>query len=344
MKYLLRFFILSSFLAYSCIEDVDLPPDQALRVLTVDGGITTLPGPHTIKLSRSARYGSVFVDVVTPERFASVSIRDNSGSVVVLSETVQGTYVTPAGFKAEVGQSYSLQIKTIDGREYLSFPEEVRAVPKIDSLSVAFKVLPTSNVLIPKTGIDVLVYFKDNPEERNFYMWRSTGKLQLNTRPDLFVQRPFRVPAPKECCATCWVDEISDKSIRIFSDRLTNGNSQQVLSAFIEDNGYRFRDKYMARIYQYAISENAYQFYRLVEQQATIEGSIFDPPPATIRGNFIRFDDPDELVIGYFTAADVAVDSIFIRSNQLDFLKPAQVIPDDCRTVAGATANKPDYW
>jgi len=343
MKSKFKYIIFAVFLFVSCIEDADLPTDKALRLLTVDGQITTNFGPHYIKLTRSARYGSNFVDLVTVERFAKVSIRDNLGNVVVLSEPSFGTYATPSDFKGEVGRSYSIQIITTDGKEYISFPETIRPVPKIDSLSIAFRSTPTSNPLLPKSGLEVYAHFKDEAAVKNFYQWRSSGLLQLNTRPDLFVARP-RFPAPKSCCDTCWKEEIPDKAVRIYSDRLTDGNDIRVLAAFVEDDGLRMRDKYMVRIFQHSLSENAYQFYRLVEQQTTIEGGIFDPPPATIGGNVIRLDDPEELVIGYFTASDVSVDSLFIYRSDLEFTKPTRVIPDDCREVTGATTNRPLFW
>ena len=343
MKFKFRYIIFLLILIVSCIEDADLPTDKVLRLLTVDGQITTNFGPHYIKLTRSARYGSNFADIVSAERFANVSIRDNLGNVVVLSEPAFGTYATPANFKGEVGRSYSIQIITADGKEYISFPETIRAVPKIDSLSVLFRTSPTSNPLLPKSGLEVYAHFKDEPSVKNFYQWRSSGLLQLNTRPDLFIQRP-RFPAPKSCCDTCWKEEIPDKAVRIFSDRLTDGNVTKVLAAFVEDDGLRMRDKYMVRIFQQSLSENAFRFYRLVEQQTTIEGGIFDPPPATIGGNVIRLDDPEELVIGYFTAADVSVDSLFIYRSDLEFTRPTRVIPDDCREVPGATIERPLFW
>ncbi len=343
MRNTLRYILFISVVIASCIEDADLPTDKALRLLTVDGRITTAFGPHVIKLTRSARYGSNFVDIVSVERFANVSIRDDLGNVVVLSEPTQGTYITPSNFRGEVGRSYSIQILTQDGREYFSFPEMIRKVPDIDSLSLEFKSTSTANPLLPKSGVEVFAHFKDNEEERNFYLWRSSGLLQLNTRPDLFVARP-RNPAPKPCCFTCWKEEIPDKAVRIYSDRLTNGNNTKVLAAFVEDDGLRMRDKYMVRIFQHSLSENAYQFYRLVEQQTTIEGGIFDPPPATIGGNIVRLDNPDEQVIGYFTASDVTVDSLFIFRSDLEFLKPARIVPDDCRVIDGATVNQPSFW
>lgn len=343
MRAVLKYILLSTLIIISCIEDADLPADKALRLLTVDGRITTGPGPHVIRLTRSARYGSNFVDVVGVERFANVSIRDDLGNVTVLSEPSFGVYETPPGFRGVVGRSYSVQIITQDGKEYMSFPEKILPVAKIDSFSIAFRTVSTANPLIPKSGIEVYAHFNDVPGEKNFYQWRNSGLLQLNTRPDLFVQRP-RFPAPKPCCDTCWKEEVPDKAIRIFSDRLVDGNSVRTLAAFIEDDGYRMRDKYMVRIFQQSLTENAYQFYRLVEQQATIEGSIFDPPPSTIGGNVIRVDAPEEFVIGYFTASDVSIDSLFLNRSDLQFTQPARIIPDDCRTIEGTTVIRPPFW
>ena len=92
---------------------------------------------------------------------------------------------------------------------------------------------------------------------------------------------------------------------------------------------------------QYSISQEAYRFLRLAKQQSELSGSVFDPPPANIRGNMISLDDPDEVVLGYFMAAGEARKRIYINGADLDFRQPTGLITDDCRVVDGATVDAP---
>ena len=76
----------------------------------------------------------------------------------------------------------------------------------------------------------------------------------------------------------------------------------------------------------------------------SITGDIFDPPPATLRGNMVNLTNPDEIVIGYFRASDVSIDSMFLTREMLAEPRPLRKINDDCREYRNGTTRKPVYW
>jgi surface polysaccharide O-acyltransferase-like enzyme len=100
----------------------------------------------------------------------------------------------------------------------------------------------------------------------------------------------------------------------------------------------------MAVIHQLSISDEAHAFFSLLDKQISIDGDIFDPPPAFIRGNMINLDNQEENVIGYFFASDAAIDTIFIKRDELDELQITRQINDDCRVINAASTEKPDFW
>jgi hypothetical protein len=93
-----------------------------------------------------------------------------------------------------------------------------------------------------------------------------------------------------------------------------------------------------------SISQEAYRFLRLVKQQTEISGSVFDPPPANIRGNIISLDNPEEVVLGYFIAAGESTKRIYIKGAEMDFRQNVAIVPDDCRVIEGASINPPIDW
>ena len=77
---------------------------------------------------------------------------------------------------------------------------------------------------------------------------------------------------------------------------------------------------------QYAISQAAYDFWKLQEDQSENAGTLFDPIPAKIPGNISNPDDPGEPVLGFFEASGVSTSRIFISNEIL----PSQVyVPSD---------------
>jgi hypothetical protein len=335
-------------LSTSCISPEEVVIEEEVRVLIIEGFLTTEQKKHQIRLTRTAIYGDVFTGQVQAERFAKVVLRDTEGTVFEFNEVsttvplwrsppgsppppynlfggysqvFRGFYELDHNCQIEVGKTYTLLITTNDGEEYMSLPQRVTEAPKIDELSIKFRPplsSPLSASSVFEGGVDIYASFLDNPTETNFYLWRNEGILNLNTNP-------------AACCASCWVPEIPDRGIYIHSDQFTNGNVNKVLTAFIENDGRRFTGNYWAKIKQYTIDQATFQYFSLLVNQLSISGSIFDPPPATIRGNLIHIADNPNRTIGHFWIADVSIDSIMIPGRDFQDVLIIGQFNHDCR-------------
>ncbi len=330
----------------SCIDPITLNQEVEVSVLVVEGGITTEFGPHNIKLTKSAQYGDVFVGVIKNELGAKLFVRDDLGNTVSLLENGNGQYSTPNNFKGEIGREYTLIIITKNGIEYQSYPELLSKVPEIENVLVEYVEIPikdeeTEDDFI--SGVDLYVDFKDPSEFINYYKWKTRGTYSFKTHPELYKPLLSQVPVPKECCEFCYATE-ENIAISISSDRYYNGNTFKNKVLFIEDDGVRFYEKYIIEIEQLSISKEAYEFFELLNNQLSIKGNIFDPPPATIRGNIIGITNPDEAVVGYFTASDVTQTEYHIYGDELPRVVPLPIIPDDCREVRNGVVTLPENW
>jgi hypothetical protein len=346
-------FILLLFLLVSCIDPYKVEVEQGSQLLTIEGFITSIPQVHSIRLTRSDTYGSVFQGLVRPVTGATVVVRDNLGNVTFFppNNADPGRYDSPNNFAAVIGRSYTLQIQTAEGKVYTSLPEKVESVPEIKSLTYQVIKIPVEGEVNPKSGVQLIASIDDPADQNNFYFWRNDPSTYvLITRPDLFTTRPTesdpgRNPAPKACCDTCYLTElVGNQSLFIAQDDNFNGLSTKIPVGFIEDDGLRFIQTYRVDLRQMSITQKAYRFLRLVKQQTEITGSVFDPPPANIRGNMISLDNPDEVVLGYFIAAGERKKRLYIKGSDLEFRQNVAIIPDDCRVVTGAQVLVPSDW
>ncbi|MFT4857559.1 MAG: hypothetical protein ACI8YP_001886 [Algoriphagus sp.] len=346
-------FILLFFFFVSCIDPYQVELDKGAQLLTIDGIITSIPQVHSIRLTRSDTYGSVFQGLVRPVTGATVIVRDDLGNVTFFPQNNgdPGRYDSPANFATVIGRSYTLQIQTVEGKVYTSFPERVESVPEIKDLTYQVIKIPVEGEINPKSGVQLIASLDDPADQNNFYLWRNNPSVYvLKTRPDLFTPRPSdanpsRDPQPKDCCNTCFRSElVGNQSLFIAQDDNFNGLNTRLPVGFIEDDGLRFIQTYRVDLRQMSVSQEAYRFLRLVKQQTEISGSVFDPPPANIRGNMISLDDPEEEVLGYFIAGAERKKRIYINGADLDFRQNVAIIPDDCRLVEGAQINPPIDW
>jgi hypothetical protein len=353
-KGLKRFsYILLVLIGFACIDPFTTDTVDGVQLLTVEGMVTSGAGPHTIKLSRSDTYGSVFEGLVRPVTGAIVIVRDETGVVTFFAESAddRGSYNSPASFSAIIGRSYTLQIQLNDGRVYTSFPERVESVPEVKTLGYQVLQIPVEGEPIPRSGVQLIAETDHPADQNNFYFWRNSPSVYiLKTRPDLFTPRPSdtnpsRDPQPKDCCDTCFRSEfVGNESIFLAQDDAFNGLTTKLPVGFVEDDGLRFIDTYRIDLKQMSISQEAYRFLRLVKQQTEISGSVFDPPPANIRGNIISLDNPEEVVLGYFIAAGESSKRIYINGADMDFRQNVAIVPDDCRVIEGASINPPIDW
>lgn len=320
-------FIILCLLWVSCVEVYDVNYRFNAEVITVDGFVTNGYGlTVTLKTARSekATYYSV------PLRNCEVEVRVGDGSVVKLTEYESGVYMAPATFNGQVGQTYQLHFRTPTGKVYESEKEQLRASPEIDKVYHKYNrdgILDRTGKRVAFSSLDVYVDFKDPANERNFYLWRWTdyeeqglcatcegGKLDSKT----FVcipERNSRTIYDYRCDAPCWEIFYSNE-ITVFSDIYSNGRqvqAQQVakIPFYVMGGGFANRAA-LVEIQQLAISPNAYEYYKLLRDQAQNTGNLTDTPPSAIIGNVRNIDDSTEEVVGYFGTAGVAKSRHFI--------------------------------
>jgi hypothetical protein len=75
--------------------------------------------------------------------------------------------------------------------------------------------------------------------------------------------------------------------------------------------------KYSINVRQYAISEEAFHYWQILQKSTQQTGSIFDPQPAQISGNVTCINHPEKIVIGFISAGTYTEKRIFINNAEL---------------------------
>ncbi len=319
----------------TCISPFSVESLNTDRILNVEGFITTVPKVHEIRLSYSMPFGPEFTGPGPGIITATVYLRDNLGNVEVLNlkppldnfDRLRGFYQTSADFSAIVGRSYTLHIELVDGSKYQSFPEIVSPVPEVDSVTYHAVRSATEDILNDQIGVEIRAHFQDPSDVKNNYYWKTLeSDFVLVAEPELHM-------SVKDCCEICYHKEMPfPLNVNTVSDIDFNGLYQRRAIAYVVDNGVRFKDTYRLDVQHLSISDEAHRFLKLISQQVNLSGSVFDPPPANIRGNMINIDDPSEQVLGYFFASDERFLRTYIQKSKLEFVQtPATIIPFDCR-------------
>lgn len=271
--------LLLSVLFFTACEDVvelDLPDTEP--ALAVDGWLTDQPGEKTVRLTLSANY---FSETDYPAvRDAQVVLHDTEGPVDTLLEKTEAPGVYATEYVGRVGAVYHLTIATADGRRYASHPQELRAVPPIDSIYYEY----IDDNPFQEEGYYVKIDTREPAGPGDYYRWRQFINGEYQNRP---------------------------LDIIIASDEFVDGNFITELEITVQP----LQAGDTCRVEQQSISREAFDFLFLVRDQTAFVGSIFDSPPVPIPGNLFNVEDPEEEVLGFFGVSAVSSAEVVVEEE-----------------------------
>lgn len=296
-------------LGYGCIESFDLKNVSYDNLLVVEGHISNLNRPHQIKLSRT---GHLNENVFIAESGANVTVENELGELIQFLEITPGIYESTA-FAGVVGQEYTLYITTSSGRKYESETAVLKAVPPIGKIYAEF-------VTTPERGIKISVDTEDPTNNTHYYRWNYVETYEIITP----YESNYWVPPGTNTAIWrfdrvdhCWASD----TLRDVLIRNTKQQSQDKVVAFqlrfIPEESYIFRVKYSILVQQYALSQQAYNYWEKTKVFNDKQGSLADVQPGTIISNVRSVTNPSETVLGYFDASAISEQRVFF--NYKDF-------------------------
>jgi hypothetical protein len=334
--------VLTAIILYtSCIKEAKLNYRKPQPSLVVEGLLLTDSTPCKVTLSYSGLFnenGGQLQDFIDD---AEVYLKDvDANDSVQLVNQFGGTYVATDGFVAAAGRAYALSIHLSNGERYASLPERIVSVPKDLQLEDSIGVLVPPD-LPDLYGADVKIRTHDPANETNYYRWITT---------DYLSRKATGIPCGMSLCNQYCYQLYEDKEVRILSDALINGNEIRNQSVLLSP--YYYYGKHYIEIKQLSLTREAYEFWKLYQEQTTRTGTIFDPLPSPLQGNIYSVDDPNKLALGYFEASDVAslkiiLAPIFIDAYYTLAYVKRHIYPDfgNCWDVyPNAIKNPPPGW
>lgn len=306
----------------ACIEPYEPEVGAYDSTLVVDGILTDGATPFKIQLSRSFPYAD---DISPAISAAQVFIETEQGDKISLTETTPGVYENdPNIFKGEGGKSYRLLITTPEGNQFESDWQQLKTSPSFD-LAVAYQEQMNSNNE-SIFGAQINLSTADGGNNTRFYRWefeetyeyllsdppRISAKLR-NNRIDEIVN----IPPDDFEGFTCWKTEGSNNILIATTADLTQDVIQNFPLHYIDGSTSRLYRRYSILVKQYALSEDYFDYIKKVEAVNETTGSLFDPIPSEFFGNITSSDGQDLPVLGYFTAAGISENRIFINRDEL---------------------------
>jgi Domain of unknown function (DUF4249) len=309
-KLLFLLFMIMATLEWQCIDKYNSPyQPPATGYLVVEGYITG-NGLTQFTLSRTIPLPG---DSTIPmEIGAKVQVEGSDNSVYPLTEQSAGTYVVDT-LPLNAANQYRLRIETTNGEQYLSSYVEYKPTPAIDSLVWTYNT---------SSGVGFYINTHDPAATTRYYYWNysetweyTSAEMSLyyyDAAGDTVLERPS-----DQQIYYCWQHDNSTNIILANSAKLAQDVISNQTITTIPQGSQKLGVEYLIVVRQYALTDSAYDFLSLMQQNTEQLGSIFDAAPSQLTGNIKCLTTPGQRVIGYISAGTVQQDSIFINHNQV---------------------------
>jgi len=271
-NYIFKILLSLLLLTGSCTDVIDIEVPEAAPRLVIEASMDWIKGTsgsqQTIKLSTSTPFFDNLVENPATGAIVKV-INDIDSREVIFTDQNNGNYVTNE-FAPVMGQSYTLEI-LYENEIYLA-SETMTPVTDITS------VFQTRENGFDKDALEVNIEFNDPKDIKNFYLTK------FQRRGDL-LQTLFDVK-----------DEFTDgNKMSIFYEKINNDDSGETefVPGDIVDIGLN------------GISEQYYNYIKLLIQQSGGAGGPFSTTPAEIKGNCVNVNSPENYAFGYFRLSEV---------------------------------------
>ena len=243
------------------------------------------------------------------ENNAMVQVEGSDNSTYPLTGEGNGVYADSVTLNSQL--QYRLRIRTSAGEEYLSDFVPFRPTPAIDSISYG-----------PVTGgVDIYANTHDPTNATRYYQWKyvetweyhsaEASAYQYNANANSVVSRP-----PANQIFTCWHTGPSTNILLGSSAKLAQDVIYQQPLRLLPHAGVELSVLYSTLVFQYALTEDAYNYLGIMQKNSESFGSIFDAQPSELKGNIHSLGNPAEQVIGFVSAGTVQQQRIFMSAAQ----------------------------
>lgn len=294
-----------SLLLVSCLDEYN-PPEitESETILVVEGNISDVETNIRLTSTSPLDAGAL----ITVED-AIVSIEsENGGTVGSLENTGGGFYTLKTNLS--FNDSYRIKIEA-ESETYFSEYLNLLLTPPIDSVGWE----EVDDVF------QVHVSTHDNSNQTQYYLWNFEETWQYRSRfPSNYEFVDDGLIPRKEQISTCWRSQPSTSILVATTVNLTeNIVSKQPLIRIIPQDNLKLSNRYSILVKQFALSEDAYNFWELLKRNSESVGTFFDPQPSQLPSNIECTSDPSKSVIGYISASQQREQRIFVRRSDLPF-------------------------
>ena len=226
-------------------------------------------------------------------------------------------------FTGRVGGTYSLQIRTEDGLEYISDRMYHDSRSPIDSLYYELDSEFYDNGTVEEPGLRIYLDADNRDEACPYMRWEFEEIWKFRVPYPLLVEdlgyKEYKTKHVEN--DICWRYEQS-RQILIYSSEEESSEliSRKPIQFINPGRSDRLLRQYSIQVRQYSLSREEFSFWNKLKEITESEGDIFEKQPFPIEGNINCINSEEVNVLGYFQVSAVKSQRIYITRSEANAL------------------------
>lgn len=350
-KYIFLFIL---FLLAGCITPEEPKYEYKEGLIYIDAFASTNAGTSYVNLSKSTLQLEAFINEFISG--ATVQFRNtDTDQFVTLIET-NDIYLPPDDFVVAAGETWSLEIELEDGTQYHSQSEIVLPSTTGSNIKATYNPEIQYNTDLNKfvAGHSISTDVTDPQNEKNFYLFKYRSYEKI-TYCEICPNQFFRDGKCKNvdigpnigsssdfgdsyyyCDGECWRIRYNE-NIKIFSDEFATGGT--ITNVAGGATLLYTNENILLELQQLSITEEAYEYYKVIVDITDNNSGLNAPPPAALIGNVYNPSNAEEYVLGRFTAASSSSQTLFINRSTIaeSTIEHSGNFNSECNLVCGPT-------
>jgi hypothetical protein len=307
-------FLILAIIVQSCITPYEPHiSNKDVYKYVVSGQVTDNNELQTVSVSMASSIGD---PQYIPVSGCYVRIYDDKGHEFAMEESEKGVYNGKIDRAYLIpGNSFKVDILTSDGISIESDFDLMNQCPGIDSLYYIRK-----ENLINNQGQDTreLQFYVDLDCENinsHFFKWEVIETWEHHVeypREWYYDGTVHHISPPDYSRMVCWSTELVKNIYTLSTEGLAENKYYMFPINFVDNHTSRLRYGYSILINQFALSEAAYSYWDQLRINSNEQGGLYEKQPLSIQGNLHNNNNPDQKVLGFFSASSVRSKRIFV--------------------------------
>lgn len=311
--------LILAFIANSCIKSyVPKIKTNNINKYVVMGRVDKNSSVQTVNISLTS---SVSEPEYIPITGCTVSISDDANHAFYLSDQGNGSYkgwvdpnymVPGARFKVVISN-------TPDGDVLESDYDTLSNVSQLDSVYYKLSEKEGIQAGMATQGIQFYVDMKGNSSDSHYYKWNLYETWEYHTQYPIewYYDGNFHhVYPPDSSKMVCWHTLKIPDIYTLNTSALTQNAYKKFPINFVDNTTSRLNYGYSLLVEQVSLSSAAYDFWERMRLNSSRTGGLYETQPLIVHGNMHDVTNPDQEVLGFFSAVSIIKKRTFVANVQ----------------------------